>query len=413
MNLLFVSTVPVFPPTDGVRIPPAHYIDGLSKTHQIDFLLLDVGAPNRDWGADCAMTAQIVRRFWRVPLRRQSKVKGLLKEVLRQGPFYGSWEVAGNLPISDMPRTYDGVVACTPAAIAYLAQPGVRRRMPQASAWIAAMSDIYALVLARQAANASKMYRMSVRLFQRSVYALRVRVLAQNEMKMLEQYDRILVQTDKEYDWVCANGRSDLRSRTIRLPNAAPEHLFLLPIKRTGRKIVFVGSLAGLYGERFGWFLHKVWKEVDATGELSLTAIGRGASERLKEVMRAQGVRYVPFVEDLDDVYRNNDLLVAPIFKGYGLINKVIEAMAAGCVVIGDTTAFNGIPGFVPGRHGLVANSEAEFIEVLLGGLPSAARLNAIRAAARELIEQHFRWSQRIQALEKIVVSAASERGPD
>lgn len=34
------------------------------------------------------------------------------------------------------------------------------------------------------------------------------------------------------------------------------------------------------------------------------------------------------------------------VFKGYGLINKALEAMASGVPVIGGAAAFNGVEGF-------------------------------------------------------------------
>jgi len=401
MNILFVSTVPVFPPSDGVRIPPANYILGLAKSHEVDFLLLDSDPQNSTWKDDCESTAREVQNFWASPISRRSKFIGISGEILGKGPYYGSWQLDEDLPSAVLAQKYDAVIGCTPIAIAMLTQTAIRQSFSDSPQWIAAMSDLYSLVMAKLAKNASKAHSLSARLFYFFSFGLRSRLVAYNEMKMLDHYDRIFVQTEKELAWIVEKGHDGLATNTACLTNAAADELFSIPLERTGKSLVFVGSLVALYGERFHWFIQNVWKHAQAKNtELSLTAIGRDASDLLVEAMEDSNVSYVSFVENLQDIYREHDILVAPIFKGYGLINKVVEAMAAGCVVVGDKTAFNGIQGFVAGEHGLVANDEQEFIEVLSHALRDDRKLNAIRQAARQLMQQHFRWSQRIETIE-------------
>ncbi len=414
MKILFVSTVPVFPPSDGVRIPPANYIRGLRENHEIHFLLLDRQLAqldgDGDLDADTEATRGEVSRFWKVPIRRRGpKLLGLLREIACRGPYYGYWQFERKLPEELTNSKYDAIFVCTPNAIGVFSLPEVKRSFSGSPLWIAAMSDLHSLVVARVSQNASKNHRLYARTVGRWIHGLRSRTLAVNEMKMLEPYDYQLVQTEKEVDWIRQKGSPTLADRTVKLTNAVDDQLFSLPIERAGKSMAFVGVLSYLYGGRFEWFMHNVWKAIDAeaTG-LSLTAIGRGASEPMQDSMRALNVGYVKFVENLDDIYREHDILVAPIFKGYGLINKVVEAMASGCIVVGDATAFNGIPEFVPGTHGLVANTEEEFIEVLTNKLSDESTLREIRQAARELMEKHFRWSQRIETITQRVLSHTS-----
>jgi len=412
MKILFVSTEPVFPPSNGMRIPPANYIKGLADAHEVDFLLLDDGAGRGNWESDSDATAQRVHSFWSLPIRRLPKVVGILREVLGRGPYYGSWQLREDLPTDLLTQKYDAVVGCTSAAIAILTQPAIRKSLTNSPRWIAAMSDLYSLVMAQLALNASKAHRLSARIFYFFLFGLRSRIVAKNEMKMLSNYDKIFVQTEKEYNWVEKKGNPHLASKTICLTNAVDDDLFTLPLQRTGKSLVFVGSLASLYGERFHWFIQKVWRHAKTKNtDLSLTAIGRDASNLLVEEMESYNVQYVSFVEKLADIYEDHDILVAPIFKGYGLINKVVEAMAAGCVVIGDETAFNGIPDFVAGKHGLVANDQQEFVKVLAEGLNDDNQLNCIRQAAHQLMQQHFRWSQRIELLENALKPDFSRPG--
>lgn len=401
MKILFVSTVPVFPPTDGVRIPPSHYISGLSKEHDVDFLLLEDGISRDGWNNDCEATAAQVQDFWTMRIRRQPKLVGVARELLGLSPYYGAWNTEGPLPSGAAEKAYDAVVACTPVAICICARPEFRKSLTGRPRWIAAMSDLYSLVMAKLAKSASKSHRWTARLLYLIKFGMRSRIVAVTEMRVLANYDRVFVQTEKEREWVSQKKQGILADKTVCLTNAAADELFELPLERARKSLVFVGSLSTLYGERFHWFVHNVWKPAkEKNRELTLTAIGRDASDLLVRDMEANDVRYVQYVEDLTDIYRDHDILVAPIFKGYGLINKVVEAMSAGCVVVGDETAFNGIQGFVADKHGIVANDEREFIDALVNGLSDEEQLNSIRRAAHELMQKQFRWSQRIDTLE-------------
>ena len=406
MKILFVSTVPVFPPTDGVRIPPANYLKGLARLHEIDFLLLDQRHENESYEADCDATRQEVHNYWRLPITRGSKLIGIVREAMTRGPYYGYWKLERSLPTELTNNTYDAVIACTPAAAAIFASVSLQSLLSGRPLWVAAISDVHSLVIARLASNASKNHRIVARTVQKLVFALRSRLLARNEMRMLEMFDFHTVQSDKEVDWIRVQGGVELHKKTVQISNAVNDQLFSLPVEREKKSIVFVGALYALYAGRFEWFVHSVWREAQQQDvELSLTAVGRGASESLQETMKRNGVNYVSFVENLNDIYREHDFLIAPIFKGFGLINKVVEAMASGCLVVGDTTAFNGIPDFEAGKHGFVANTEEEFLDVLTNQLGDLDRLNVMRAEARRLMEKHFRWEQRIEQIEKQILT--------
>ena len=408
MKILFVSTVPVFPPTDGVRIPPANYLSGLARCHEIDFLLLDQQRGDEHFEADCESTRQRVDKFWRIPVKRGSKFKGILKELLSQGPYYGFWALDRPLPKDLCKETYDAVLACTPAAIAIFAPQALQSQLSGKPIRIAAISDVHSLVIAKLASNASKNHRLMKRTVQRLIFAARSRLLAKNEMKMLRTFDFHIVQSKKEVDWIREQGGEDLHARTVQISNAVNDQLFSLPVEREKKSIVFVGALYALYAGRFEWFVHSVWHEVrQQDADLKLTAVGRGASESLREGMRQNEVNYVSFVEHLEDIYREHDFLIAPIFKGFGLINKVVEAMASGCLVVGDATAFNGIPEFEAGKHGFVANTEEEFRDVLTKQLGDLDRLNTMRTEARKLMEKHFRWEHRIEQIEQQILAKA------
>ena len=93
--------------------------------------------------------------------------------------------------------------------------------------------------------------------------------------------------------------------------------------------------------------------------------------------------------------------MLSPVFKGYGLINKVVESMAAGVPVIGTADSFNGMPDFANGRHGIVVNNADSFIEESLKLLGNPMKRKDIAFAARALVRDKFSWDDRIETLVK------------
>lgn len=68
---------------------------------------------------------------------------------------------------------------------------------------------------------------------------------------------------------------------------------------------------------------------------------------RLAQV--SESVSVEGYIEDLEECYRSASIVVAPMFSGSGIQNKILQAMAAGCCVV--TTPI--------GAEGLEVNSDA------------------------------------------------------
>jgi len=131
----------------------------------------------------------------------------------------------------------------------------------------------------------------------------------------------------------------------------------------------------------------------------SFVIVGAGAKDEDIKKFSDLSIEYHPFVEDIYHFYLKSKILVAPIFKGYGTINKVIEAMAAGCVVVGDKTAFNGLENFVPGRDAFVAESPGEFLDCIKRTLADPSKAEMIGENSRALMRKDFSWNSRIDTV--------------
>jgi glycosyltransferase involved in cell wall biosynthesis len=175
--------------------------------------------------------------------------------------------------------------------------------------------------------------------------------------------------------------------------------------------VLFVAELSGEYGPVAEWLCRAVWPRVRAAVPgARLTVVGRGAGPALRRCLAGTPcAEHFEFAADLAPLYVRSRVVWSPLWKGFGLINKTLEAMAAARPVVGGLAAFNGISGFVDGVHGRGLSrpdphAMADATAQLLRDAPRAA---AMGAAARELVRDAFRWERTAERLREALAGAA------
>ncbi|MDZ7919081.1 MAG: glycosyltransferase [Rhodoferax sp.] len=232
-------------------------------------------------------------------------------------------------------------------------------------------------------------------LFKAVIDYLRSRWIGVIEAKMLQSYDAILLQTARDKELMKELVHPTIAAKVVLAPNGV-NHRFRSVSNENGRNIVFVGELSGEYGEIISWLVSEVWPGVvDRCPNSNLRIVGKGASSTLAANIRStQGVENIEYVEDLSDVYKDAIIAISPVFKGFGLINKTVEAMACGVAVVGGAAAFNGIPGFESNVHGAVClkKSKDEFVNMITYLIENEDKRKDIGRAGKKLIAGGFNW---------------------
>jgi glycosyltransferase involved in cell wall biosynthesis len=232
------------------------------------------------------------------------------------------------------------------------------------------------------------------------------------EAKMLNIYDLILLQTDVDKKWIDKISSGRLTSKTMAVSNGVNNDLFDLSIEDDRKDILFLGILSNGYGKSLEWLLSNVWPNLlKSCEDARLHVVGRGASKNLRARMAEDNhITYREYIPNICDIFKNKIIMLSPVFKGYGLINKVIESMAAGVPVVGTADSFNGVPGFANGRHGIVVNDADSFIEESSKLLINRMMRKDIAYAARALIRNKFSWDDRIGAIVKRIESIKRQK---
>ncbi|MCC8403289.1 glycosyltransferase family 4 protein [Paraburkholderia sp. MMS20-SJTN17] len=134
-------------------------------------------------------------------------------------------------------------------------------------------------------------------------------------------------------------------SRTLDARARNKVHVIAPPVSTVRRlmrpvyplRFVFIGSDRQLQNRLSIEYLCDVWRRV--TPDVELVIYGR----MVRRYQAVPNVRFAGFAPSQADVYTKNSVALCPAFLAGGIKSKVMEAIAHGCVPVGNETAFEGL----------------------------------------------------------------------
>lgn len=386
-SILVVTNQWPHPPRNGITLPVCHYIEQLARDHEVRVCVM---RPEDDDDAGRAAHEAVAGPATRILMRRRGRLARMAGELGGREMYQHGWVAAQDVP----PLPCERVLVSPISAVAQWrslrrAQPALRPRV-----MVAAVSDCTAAEYRWRSRSATG---HGLRLLKAESDRLRVPFVARVEAQLLAEYQRVLVQTRADWQAMRDLVGPDTAARCVVAPNGVRPDLFTLE-RAAGHEVVFVAELSGEYAPVAEWLCTEVWPRVrSACPDARLHLIGRGApAALLQRLATTAGARHTPFAADLADDYRRAALAWSPLFKGFGLINKTLEAMAAALPVVGGLAAFNGIEGFEPGVHGFGTErpDAAAMADTTVQLLRDPELTQQVGRAARELVRGRFSWER-------------------
>jgi len=229
--------------------------------------------------------------------------------------------------------------------------------------------------------------------FQRQLHAapstlerLRVRCSIQQAKRIehteLRKADTVVVFSEKDRALL----PPDVPATVINPPVTLPDSKKLLPV-RTEITIALVGPLSRPENwDAARWMVDAIWPAVhEAFPDARLAVAGKVTDEQRARLERSSNVEALGFVDDLDALYAETTVIVAPLRLGAGVKFKVLDALVRGIPLVTTSIGAEGI-----GDSGYtlpVADDAAAFAQAVIACLedPAAAHDNAAQAQ---------RWAQ-------------------
>jgi len=355
LRVLVITTENPFPPRNGITIPVFNYIKKLSNNYEVDLLIISEN-PRKE--VDYSLVSKCI-------FLNEFKLGTVFSELTRRK---GLFELATDTKfIEKIAKSKYEYILASPISVVSIAKEIatlIEKKYFLSSKVIAAISDSYTAVLRKKKefGNFKDAIKTIIANF-RSLY------MGKLESKILCNTYEVLVQSEEDLNWIKRYGNKTLNIRV--LTNGVDRSLLCVKpdFNKKQLSVLFVATMSSnYYQSKLLWFYNNVWKKLP-NNNFSLVIRGKGLpinDQRFHELLNDNSVVYNDlFADSISDIYKEGEILVAPIFKSYGFINKVGEALAAGLIVVGDKSAFNAINNVKHNVNCLVSTNAKEFIVTL------------------------------------------------
>lgn len=160
------------------------------------------------------------------------------------------------------------------------------------------------------------------------------------------------------------------------------------------KQLLFIGTMFGPNYDGIKWFVDNVMEKLN---EYTLTIVGKNF-ELKKDELQRKNVIVVGTVDDLEDYYYQNNIMVMPVFYGDGQKVKTAEAMMYGKTIIATDEALEGYS--IDSVEGVFrCNTAYEFIQTIRK--VSFLSRNRYRVSVRNKFLEEYSYSSILKEVKK------------
>jgi polysaccharide biosynthesis protein PslH len=183
-----------------------------------------------------------------------------------------------------------------------------------------------------------------------------------------------------------------------------------IPNKR--KKLLFFGGyyMPNVHG--IDWFIREVYPKLESDADLIVA--GR-EMDKLKEKHYPDGVTVQGFVENIETLYRDADIIISPVFEGGGMKVKVAEAMAFGKMIVGSNESYEGYQEKIPDdywdEYVFRANTADEFLTKIRAVLSMDDAKHHYNSEIRALYDEGFSEKYAENVISEMINKCMGARG--
>jgi glycosyltransferase involved in cell wall biosynthesis len=168
--------------------------------------------------------------------------------------------------------------------------------------------------------------------------------------------------------------------------------------------VAFTGTLSYYANiDAVRYFVRHLWPVIHReVADARFLIVGRNPRRRILALRDIPGVEVLSDVPDMTAVLQEAWVAVAPMRRGTGVKNKVLEAWAAGRPTVMTPLAANGLR--IDDRmRELVASNERDFSGHVVGLLRDSQRRHEYGAAAQALVARQHSWQESGEAVSRLL----------
>ena len=234
---------------------------------------------------------------------------------------------------------------------------------------------------------------------------LEARRVRRYESAVAKRADLVFAAPNDARELVAAGVDGDTIHDTYHLGDDSQLTLPPLEYAHTEKKLMYVGFLGwepnvqGLL-----WFIDHVWPQLlERHPDLRFDIVGKNPDRRLRAAAGPHaGIRLTGYVPDLQTIYRDSRVSVAPLLFGSGMKVKVLDAMARGMPTVTTTVGAEGIE-VENGRHLLVQDEPEQMVRCIDELLSDPVLWRLLQNASRELVQRRYSWRSLFRDMHRVI----------
>lgn len=214
----------------------------------------------------------------------------------------------------------------------------------------------------------------------------RFKISVEEEKKILQKYDYILLISERDM-------------KIAKEIDIDENKLLYLPIYEKTKKIVktpssklrigFIGAAIDFNIDAINWFIENVFSKLK-NNNVELHIYG-GVSRLIRR--KNNNIFTYGFINDIDDAYKNIDIVINPIQIGGGIKVKNIEAMSKGKILITTDIGAQGLEDGI-NKAFLLANFPEEYIDIIEKYLEKNLKIDKMEKNAMMYIEKKLNYKK-------------------
>lgn len=173
-----------------------------------------------------------------------------------------------------------------------------------------------------------------------------------------------------------------------------------------GPTAMFLGALG--YGPNWNaatWLIEDIWPRVRLAMPSAELLIAGKDGEDVPGYPGGSGVTFTGFVEDLDELYDQTQVVCVPIQSGGGTRFKIIEAAGYGRPIVSTTIGAEGLA-MEDGKHILLRDSAEDFADAIVQLMSDEERGRALGLAGRDAVYDTYSRDNVVKKIREEVRSA-------
>lgn len=191
---------------------------------------------------------------------------------------------------------------------------------------------------------------------------------------------------------------------TTVVPNGVDAAYFApLPSLTAAPNVLFTGTLDYRPNvDAVLWFADEVWPLIlMQQPDARFVVAGRTPVAAIQNLADRPGITITGSVADMRPFFAQAAVYVIPMRIGGGVRLKLLEAFAQGLPVVSSPLGVEGVDGFRPDIHALIADDAPAFADTVLRLLHDRPLAHRLGAAAHRLAADHYEWQMLIPRMEQ------------